>query len=432
MKETRLITGLKNGLKGELAVPGDKSISHRALLIGAISQGKTVIDHFLKSQDCLHTLGALQQLGVTITEQNSQVQVWGQGIEHLSPSAAPLEMGNSGTTTRLMLGLLAGRPFDSYFQGDASLSQRPMKRVSEPLAKMGAEIALTAAGTLPAKVKGHKLHGKKIALQVASAQVKSAVIFAGLQADNPTKIIEKLPTRNHTELMLRQFGAEIITAADQRTITVIPKPKLLGQQIQVPGDPSSAAFFMAAATLVPESSIILKNVSLNPTRTGFLRILQKMGGKVSILNQTKLSENSGDLKVESAKLHAIQLTAADIPAVIDELPLVALLAARATGKSKITGAEELRVKETDRIATVTEELSKLGVNIQELPDGLVISGSTKWQPVTNQLDSHGDHRIGMMLAVAALCIQGSLKLQQADAVKISYPGFFADLQQLIV
>ncbi|MFT8458402.1 MAG: 3-phosphoshikimate 1-carboxyvinyltransferase [Liquorilactobacillus ghanensis] len=431
MKEIVLTTAPQNGLQGVLNVPGDKSISHRALLIGAISQGKTIINHFLKSQDCLHTLQALRQLGVEISEKNNQMIVVGKGIDHLQPANQPLDMGNSGTTTRLLLGLLAGRTFNTELQGDASLSRRPMKRVSEPLQKMGAAIKLTSTGTLPAIIQGKKLRGKRISLEIASAQVKSAVIFAALQADGPTTIIEKLPTRNHTELMLQQFGAEVVTAADQRTITVLPHPQLRGQLVQVPGDPSSAAFFMAAATLVPNSAIVLKNISLNPTRIGFLRILQKMGGKVSVLKQANVPETYGNIKVESAKLHAIELTAADIPAVIDELPLVALLAASAVGTSKITGAAELRVKETDRIATVTAELHKLGIKITELPDGMIITGSSNWQPRAYQLDSHGDHRIGMMLAVAALCVHQPLTLQQADAVNISYPNFFTDLQQLL-
>ncbi len=267
----------QQGLHGTLAVPGDKSISHRALMIGSISQGATHIHHFLAGQDCLSTLKAFQDLGVEIERQQDEVIVHGKGMMHLRPASIPLDMGNSGTTTRLMMGLLAGTSFTSTLIGDQSLSKRPMKRVSEPLSELGVQVKLTEKGTLPAQVVGGTVHGKTVKLQVASAQVKSALILAALAADQPTTIIEKLPTRNHTEIMLRQFGAEIETATNQRTITVQPHPDLVGQDVQVPGDMSSAAFFMVAATIIPNSEITLKNVSLNPTRTGILRTMLKMG-----------------------------------------------------------------------------------------------------------------------------------------------------------
>lgn len=431
MAKIQLTSLPQNGLHGELSVPGDKSISHRALLLGSISQGKTIIDHFLWSEDCQHTLKSMQDLGVSIQTVGKQVIVNGKGFAGLKPAADWLEMGNSGTTTRLLMGLLAGRPFKSYLRGDASLSKRPMKRVSEPLAAMGAQISTSPTGTLPVEIDGQTLHSAKIKLQVASAQVKSALIFAALQADSPSTIIEKLPTRNHTELMLRQFGADLTTAADNLTITVNPHPQLVGQLVKVPGDISSAAFFMVAAAIVPHSNVILKNVNLNPTRTGILKALKKMQAAITVEKHDVSGEPQGDIEVKFSQLQPIEITAAQIPAVIDELPLVALLAACATGTSKITGAAELRVKETDRIATVTAELKKLGVKVEELPDGMVIHGISQWEPQTNQLESYGDHRIGMMLAVAALRSKKQFELNGSDAVAVSYPNFFIDLQSLI-
>jgi 3-phosphoshikimate 1-carboxyvinyltransferase len=431
MAKIHLTSLPQNGLQGELIVPGDKSISHRALLIGSISQGKTIIDHFLWSKDCQQSLKAMQKLGVLIQTTGKQVIVNGKGFAGLKPAAGWLEMGNSGTTTRLLMGLLAGRPFKSWLRGDASLSKRPMKRVSEPLAAMGAQISTSLAGTLPVEIKGKALHSARIKLQVASAQVKSAMIFAALQADGPSTIVEKLPTRNHTELMLQQFGADLTTAADNLTITVKPRPKLVGQLVKVPGDISSAAFFMVAAAIVPHSDVILKNVNLNPTRTGILRVLKKMQATITVEKNDASGEPQGNIEVKFSQLLPIEITAMQIPAVIDELPLVALLAACAAGTSKITGAAELRVKETDRIATVTAELKKLGVKVEELPDGMIIHGVPQWQPQTNQLESYGDHRIGMMLAVAALRSKKQFDLNEADAVAISYPSFFNDLQSLV-
>lgn len=418
------------GLAGTLAVPGDKSISHRAIMLGAISQGTTQIHHFLAGEDCLSTLQAFRDLGVMIEQTQDDVLVHGQGCSGLHVASHPLQMGNSGTTTRLMMGLLAGRPFTSQMIGDASLQKRPMKRVTEPLATFGGQVTLSPAGTLPAMITGHPLHAATVELPVASAQVKSALILAALQADGPSTIIEKLPTRNHTELMLRQFGAKLTTARDQRTITVHPATHLQGQTVTVPGDISSAAFFLVAGAIVPNSQITLTGVNLNPTRTGILTVLQQMGAQVTIAEHPSQGEPIGDLTIQSSPLKPITLGATDIPAVIDELPLVALLAACADGTSKITGAGELRVKETDRIATVSAELRKLGVQIEELPDGMIITGRSHWDIQDPHLESYGDHRIGMMLAIAALKAGRSLELAHAKAVAVSYPGFFADLAML--
>lgn len=424
------LTPAPTGLHGTLAVPGDKSISHRALMLGAISEGDTTIHHFLTGEDCLSTLGALQALGVKIERQGETVVVHGQGWAGLTASAHPLEMGNSGTTTRLLMGLLAGRPFQTTLLGDQSLHRRPMRRVADPLRHFGGEVRLSPQGTLPATISGQSLHAATYQMTVASAQVKSALILAALQAPGPSTIIEQLPTRNHTELMLQQFGANLTTAADRRTITVHPAPHLHGQTVQVPGDLSSAAFFLVAAAIVPGSNVTLTQVNLNPTRTGILRVLQAMGASVTITPRISQGEPLGDITVSHGPLHPIQIGAAEIPALIDELPLVALLAACADGTSEIRGAAELRVKETDRIATVASELRKLGVAIEELPDGMIITGRPNWALQISTLTSHGDHRIGMMLAVAALKAHQSLTLAEPEAIAISYPTFFRDLAQL--
>ncbi|WP_034993722.1 3-phosphoshikimate 1-carboxyvinyltransferase [Liquorilactobacillus vini] len=431
MSKIKLAGLPEHGLRGELTMPGDKSISHRALMIGAISHGKTVVDHFLWSNDCQQTLKALQALGVELKTDRQRIIISGQGFSGLKAVANWLEMGNSGTTARLLMGILAGRDFTSYLRGDVSLSRRPMKRVSQPLSQFGAKIIPSSTGTLPLKIEGNSLHGSTVKLTVASAQVKSALIFAALQAAEPSTIIEKLPTRNHTEIMLQKFGAKITTASDNLTIRIEPGAKLTGQEIKVPGDISSAAFFLVAATIVPHSDLIIKNVNLNPTRTGILRVLKKMGAAIEIDYLPNDGEPLGKIEVRSAQLQPIEIQAAEIPAIIDELPLVALLAACASGTSKITGAAELRVKETDRIATVAAELKKLGVQVTELPDGMIIQGISSWQQQTDQLESYGDHRIGMMLAIAALRSKQQFFLNHAEAVAVSYPEFFNDLQTLI-
>lgn len=420
-----------NGLSGCLTVPGDKSISHRAVMLGALAKGETRIKHFLPGQDCLTTVKAFQDLGVRIDREGENLVVCGQGLRGLKPADKALDMGNSGTTTRLLLGILAGSFFASQLIGDASLSKRPMKRVSQPLAKFGAEIALSPAGTLPATVKGQKLHGAEIQLEVASAQVKSAAIFAALAADSPSTIIEKLPTRNHTEIMLRQFGADIRTEADNLTIHVKPGQELTGQEVEVPGDMSSAAFWLTAGAIVPNSKVTLTRVNLNPTRTGIVKVLEQMGAKIAIEQVPSKGDELGNLTIETSQLAPVKLTAEDIPAVIDELPLVALLAACAEGTSEIRGAEELRVKETDRIKTVSQELGKLGVEITELPDGMIIKGRKKWQIKDDILDSHGDHRLGMMAAIAALKSEQALKLANEGSISVSYPGFFSDMEKLV-
>ena len=401
----QLILKPQQGLHGTIQVPGDKSISHRALIIGAMGLGTTTIHNFLFSQDCLTTLQALKNFGVDISQNNETVIIHGQGIQSWHAPAHALDMGNSGTTTRLLVGLLAGRPFTTTLIGDQSLSQRPMQRIQQPLQKMGAVIHLTH-GHLPMTISGQPLHSLCYQMPLASAQVTSTLILAALQASDASTIMEKLPTRDHTERLLRQFGAHLTTSDDHYKINIQPAHQLQGQTIQIPADLSSAAFFLTAASIIPHSQLQLTNVGLNPTRTGFL-------------------------KVSAAKLHPIVITATEIPNIIDEIPLIALLAATADGRSKITGAGELRVKETDRIHTTVEELSKLGIAITELADGFIIDGRQPWSVINPHLDSHGDHRIGMMLAIAALKCSAPLHLKNAAVVNISYPNFFQDLNNLL-
>lgn len=428
---TVLLPKNQSGLHGKLRVPGDKSISHRSVMLGAISRGTTVVDHFLFSDDCIHTIEAFRALGVKIETTDTQVTIEGKdGFDHFEEPTAPLDMGNSGTSTRLLMGFLAKQSFDLEFVGDASLSKRPLRRVIDPLEKMGAKISATEDNLLPMTLHANdQLHGIDYDLPVASAQVKSALIWAGLQADEESHLTEKLITRDHTEKMLRQFGGVIQQNGVE--IKVTPQESFNAQHISVPGDISSAAFFIVAALCVPGSKVTLQQVGLNPTRTGILQALEKMGAKFKISNIADSAEETGDITIESQSLTATEIGAAEIPAMVDEIPLVVLAATQATGTTVISGAEELRVKETDRIATVTEELRKLGAEIDDKPDGFIVTGGTKLHAATEPLDSHGDHRIGMMLAVANLLAQNQSELVNADAISVSYPEFLADLANLL-
>ncbi|WP_268913673.1 3-phosphoshikimate 1-carboxyvinyltransferase [Lentilactobacillus sp. SPB1-3] len=426
----KLMPAPQTGLHGTVTVPGDKSISHRAVMLGSISTGTTVINHFLFSEDCLSTVKAFQNLGVEIDLTEDQVVVHGVGFKGLKKPQNYLQMGNSGTTTRLIMGLLSGQDFTTQLIGDDSLSRRPMKRVSEPLSLMGANIQ-TTSGHLPVSIMGQDLHAIKYQMTVASAQVKSAIILAASQADGPSEIKELLPTRNHTETMLNAFGGQIKTSDDQLTIQVTPKPKLSGITLTVPGDISSAAFFIAAALLVPNSEVRLQKVGINDTRSGILKVLQRMGAQIALDHQNYEGEPFADMVIKTSELSATDIQRDEIPSLVDELPIIALVCARAKGISTISGAQELRVKETDRIAAIVQEFQKLGIQIVERPDGFTITGSNNWQPVETHLDSHGDHRIGMTLAVAGLLTNQSLTLSGEESVSISYPNFFDDLASLL-
>lgn len=427
----KLTKAEKNGLHGEITVPGDKSISHRALMFGAIAEGKTVIDNFLMSDDVMHTMGVFRALGVEIDHTESQAKVIGKGLTNFKAPSAGLDMGNSGTSTRLLMGLLSKQPFDLNIFGDSSLSKRPLRRVADPLSMMNAQFELSNDEFLPAVIKANtELNGITYHMPVASAQVKSAILLAGIQAEGETTIIEDLPSRDHTERMLRQFGGQIKT--DNGVITVKKQSKLSGQHVLVPSDISSAAFFMVAGLITPNSEITIKKVGVNPTRDGVIKLLERMGAEITQKPIASDGEPLADITVKAKTLHGIAITAEDIPGAVDELPILALAATQAVGDTIISGAEELRVKETDRISTVISELTKLGADIDEKPDGMVIHGGTLLHTSNGStlLDSHGDHRIGMMNVIASLITEGDVVLTGEEAMSVSYPGFVEDVSSI--
>lgn len=417
----------KSQVKGTIRVPADKSISHRSIMFGAIAEGKTTIKNFLRGEDCLSTLESFKRLGVDIQDNGETITIQGKGFGHFQPSTEVLDMGNSGTTIRLLMGILAGTDFTSELFGDASLNKRPMGRVMDPLNQMGAELHGSNQTEFPSiTVKGTaELQPIHYQMPVASAQVKSAIIFAALQANGESTIIEKIPSRNHTEEMIQQFGGEI--QVDGREIKLRGPQRLKGQDVIVPGDISSAAFFLVAASILPDSEILLENVGINPTRTGILDVLTEMGADIV---KTKVDEQnqSADLLVRSAALSATEIEGEIIPRLIDELPIIALLATQAEGTTVIRDAEELKVKETNRIDAVAEELSKMGADITPTEDGMIINGPTQLHGAV--VSSRGDHRIGMMLQIAALVAKGSVELENAEAVAVSYPRFFEDVTAL--
>ncbi|MBC2242583.1 3-phosphoshikimate 1-carboxyvinyltransferase [Listeria booriae] len=422
----QLVTN-KQGLNGTIRVPGDKSISHRSIMFGALANGTTTVSNFLKGEDCLSTIGVFRALGVRIEEFPDKIVVHGTGWDGLKRPDETLDVGNSGTTIRLMLGILAGRPFDATLEGDASIAKRPMGRVMLPLREMGAIFEAKDANFAPVKVTGTKLQPMTYTLPVASAQVKSAIIFAALQADGETTIIEKEKTRDHTEQMIRQFGGAITT--DGLTIRVNGGQEFQGQNVVVPGDISSAAFFIVAGLIIPNSKIRLENVGLNPTRTGIIDVVKEMGGKITVEQTSKAGdEPAGTVIVERSDLKGIEIGGDIIPRLIDELPVIALLASQATGQTVIKDAEELKVKETNRIDAVVTELSKMGVALVGTDDGMIIEGNQTLHGATVQ--SYGDHRMGMMLQVAALLADSDVTLEKAEAINVSYPSFFEDVASL--
>lgn len=417
----------KHGINGELTIPADKSISHRSIMFGAISQGQTIVNNFLKAEDCLSTIAVFRQLGVTITEKNEKIYIDGKGFSGLTAPATRLDAGNSGTTMRLVLGILAGSDFTSEIAGDASLNRRPIERVMKPLREMGAELqGIEHAEFPPLSVSGHTLHGIEYQMPIASAQVKSAILFAALQAKGTTKIIEKEKSRNHTEEMIKQFGGQI--DIEDRVITLKGGQSLSGQEVTVPGDISSAAFYLVAASILPNSEVILKQVGINPTRTGIIDVLKQMGATIEQIHEDEKNQ-AADLIVRSATLNACEIKGEIIPRLIDELPVIALAATQANGTTIIKDAQELKVKETNRIDATATELTKMGASIEATDDGLIIHGPTPLHGA--KVDSHGDHRIGMMLQIAALLTEEPVELENPEAVNISYPAFFQDLAQLI-
>ncbi|MFK4885602.1 3-phosphoshikimate 1-carboxyvinyltransferase [Lactococcus petauri] len=417
-------------LTGKLTVPGDKSISHRSIMFGAISHGQTRVKHILRAEDVTATMQAFQDLGVKIEDKEEIIYIQGQGFEGLQPADKPLDMGNSGTSMRLMSGILAGLDFDTKLIGDASLSRRPMDRIANPLKLMGAKISGQGETCLPPlEIQGRQLKSINYQLPVASAQVKSALIFAALQtkSNQISEIVEKAVTRNHTEEMLQQFGGKLTVSG--KHIRIRGGQKLEGQEITVPGDISSAAFWIVAALIIPGSSIELQNVGINATRTGIIDVVTAMGGKVEITNQTAIAAT---LKIRYSALTATQISGDLIPRLIDELPIIALLATQAEGETVIADAEELRVKETDRISVVSDILKAMGADVTPTADGMKIRGKTNLHAPHKDINTHGDHRIGMMTAIAALLVQeGEVVLEGSQAIKTSYPTFFDDLKGLL-
>lgn len=422
----RLLT-TKNGLNGKLVIPADKSISHRSIMFGAISHGTTVVKNFLKAEDCLSTVDVFKRLGVKITEENKKMIIEGKGFEGLNIPEGRLDAGNSGTTMRLVLGILAGRPFTSEIAGDASLNRRPMQRVMNPLREMGADVqGIEDADLPPLRVIGKILHGIEYSMPIASAQVKSAILFAALQAQGKTTIIEKEKSRNHTEEMIKQFGGKI--KIDDKKIVLEGPQNLVGQEVTVPGDISSAAFYLVAASILPNSEVLLEQVGINPTRTGILDVLIKMGAAIET-KRIDQKNQAADLLVRSSALTGCEIQGEIIPRLIDELPIIALAATQASGTTIIRDAQELKVKETNRIDATAEELTKMGATIEPTEDGLIIHGPTPLHGA--KVNSHGDHRIGMMLQIAALLTAEPVELSNPEAVNISYPDFFTDLAKLI-
>ncbi|MBR5583653.1 MAG: 3-phosphoshikimate 1-carboxyvinyltransferase [Lachnospiraceae bacterium] len=415
-------------LKGEVTVPGDKSISHRAVMFGALSQGTTEVTNFLQGADCLSTIDCFRRLGIQIENTPEKILVHGKGLHGLTQSNTMLDVGNSGTTTRLISGILAGQTFETTLNGDESIQSRPMKRIMEPLSMMGADItSIYGNNCAPLKITGAPLHGIHYHSKVASAQVKSCILLAGLYADDITKVTEPSISRNHTELMLRGFGAKV--TCDGKTASISPDPELFGQKIEVPGDISSAAYFIAAGLIVPGSEILVKNVGINPTRDGLIRVCQDMGADISLLNKR---ENGGepvaDVLVRYSNLKATTIEGEIIPTLIDELPMIAVMACFAKGTTIIKDAAELKVKESDRIAVMVDNLSRMGAHITATDDGMIIEGEYPLHGAV--IDSHLDHRIAMSFAIAALAADGETEIKDAECVNISYPNFYEELSNL--
>ncbi len=422
-----------NSLKGEITVPGDKSISHRAVMFGALAEGTTEITHFLQGADCLSTIRCFRSMGISIENDtdSNRVLVYGKGLRGLKQPDETLDVGNSGTTMRLMSGILCGQSFSSTMTGDESIQKRPMGRVITPLAQMGADIkSLSGNGCAPLLIQGQKGTLRHIAYEspVASAQVKSAILLAGLYGDGPTSVTEPYVSRNHTELMLKMFGAEVETKT--ATAFIRPDPRLHGEKITVPGDISSAAYFIAAGLMIPGSEILLRNVGINPTRDGILRVCRMMGADIHIENVRNAdSETAADILVRYSELKGTEIGGGLIPALIDELPVIAVMACLAKGKTVIKDAAELKVKESNRIDVMVHNLSLMGAKVTATEDGMVIEGEAPLKGAV--IDSKTDHRIAMSFAIAALAAEGNTEIRGAECANVSYPDFYSDLKGLI-
>lgn len=414
-------------LHGEITVPGDKSISHRAVMFGSLAKGTTRITHFLEGADCLSTISCFRKMGIDIENNNGEILVHGKGLRGLSSPTNILDVGNSGTTTRLISGILAGQNFVSELTGDDSIQSRPMKRIMTPLLSMGADItSIKGNNCVPLRIAGHPLKAIHYDSPVASAQVKSCVLLAGMYSDGVTSVTEPVLSRNHTEIMLNYFGAQV--TSEGTTASIVPEPSLHAREITVPGDISSAAYFIAAGLLVPGSEILLKNVGINPTRDGLLRVCKDMGADITMLNVNMDGEPTADLLVRTSSLHGTTVGGEIIPTLIDEIPMIAVMAAFAEGTTIIKDAKELKVKESDRILVMAENLSHMGADITPTDDGMIIHGGKPLHGAV--IDSYLDHRVAMSFAIAGLLCDGPLSIKGGDCVKISYPEFYEDLYRL--
>lgn len=416
-------------LRGEITVPGDKSISHRSVMFGALAKGTTRVTNFLQGADCLSTISCFRAMGISIENKEDEVLVHGNGIHGLKAPAGILDCGNSGTTTRLISGILSAQPFTTELTGDASIQKRPMKRIITPLSQMGADIiSINGNGCAPLRIRGRNLHATHYISPVASAQVKSSVLLAGLYADGVTKVTEPYVSRNHTELMLSGFGARI--SCEGTTASIEPPEELYAQEIMVPGDISSAAYFLTAGILVPGSELLIKNVGINPTRDGILRVYKNMGADITLLDERTCSgEPVADILVKAGALHSTEIGGEIIPTLIDELPVIAVAACFAEGTTVIRDAAELKVKESNRIAVMVENLSAMGADIEETEDGMIIRGGHPLHGAV--IDSRLDHRIAMSFTIAGLMSSEMPKIKGRDCVNISYPDFYEDLNRLM-
>lgn len=423
------------GLKGQITVPGDKSISHRSIMLGSIAKGTTEVHNFLEGADCLATIECFRRLGIEIEQEQGTIIVHGKGLHGLTSPSDILNVENSGTTTRLISGILCGQEFDSKVSGDESLNSRPMKRIMEPLTQMGAHISsILRNGCAPLYITKGDLHGIHYISPVPSAQVKSCILLAGLYAEGETSVTESTLSRNHTELMLRNFGADLTSSHElldaRTTVSLRPGRELYGQQIMVPGDISSAAYFIAAGLIVPDSEILIKNVGINPTRAGLLKVCEDMGGDIALLNEHISSgEKVADILVRTSKLHGITIEGSIIPALIDEIPVIAVMAAAAEGTTIIRDAGELRVKETDRIETITDNLRAMGCPADSTFDGMVIDGGNPLHGAT--VHTLLDHRIAMAFSIAALNAEGTTHILNSECVNVSYPSFYDTFELLL-
>ena len=423
----------RRGLRGEIRIPGDKSVSHRSVMLGSIAMGTTEITNFLNGADCLATIRCFRKMGIEIERKQEVTLVRGKGLRGLSAPAETLDMGNSGTTARLLSGLLSGQNFTSVLSGDASLNSRPMGRVMMPLNQMGAHIySLKGNNCAPLKIEPGAIHGIHYQSPVASAQVKSAILLAGLYADGETFVTEPALSRNHTELMLGGFGAEVTSVVHEdgsATAGIRPCRQLYGQKIHVPGDISSAAYFIAAGLLVPDSELLIRNVGTNSTRAGFLKVCEAMGADITYLNCRRTAdggEPTADILVRSSMLHAATIEGSMIPTLIDEIPMIAVMAACADGTTIIRDAAELKVKETNRIHTVTENLRVMGADVSPGEDGMIIKGGRPLRGA--KIQSYLDHRIAMAFSIAGLIAEGETVIGDSQCAEVSYPEFFETLE----